>query len=96
MPSRSERWAPSIATRKGSDTAITAPFPALVAEVHVEPGDEVEGDQVIVVIEAMKMLHSLRATGTTTIDEVRVAVGDQVATGDVLITFEIPSTEETP
>lgn len=88
VPPRSQRWAPSAATRTGSGAAITAPFPALVAEVHVQPGDEVEGDQVIVVIEAMKMLHSLRATGASTIAEVRVAPGDQVATGDVLITFE--------
>ena len=94
VPPRSQRWAPSIATRKGSDTAITAPFPALVAEVLVKPGDDVQGDEVVVVIEAMKMLHSLRASGATTIDEVRVAVGDQVATGDVLITFETESTEE--
>ena len=96
VPTRSQRWAPSIASRKGSGTAITAPFPALVAEVHVQPGDEVAGDQVIVVIEAMKMLHSLRASGATTIAEVRVAVGDQVASGDVLVTFETAETEEAP
>ena len=71
-----------------------APFPALVAEVHVEPGDAVSGDHVVVVIEAMKMLHSLRTSGASTIAEVRVAPGDQVATGDVLVTFETPSTEE--
>ena len=96
VPTRSQRWAPSKADRTSSDTAITAPFPALVAEVHVEPGDEVQGDHVVVVIEAMKMLHSLRSNGASTIAEVRVAPGDQVATGDVLVTFEKESTEENP
>ena len=94
VPPRSQRWAPSKANRAGTDTAIVAPFPALVAEVHVEPGDAVSGDHVVVVIEAMKMLHSLRTSGASTIAEVRVAPGDQVATGDVLVTFETPSTEE--
>ena len=87
VPNRTERWAPSAATRKSSGDALVAPFPAVVNEVTVTPGDEVEGDQVLVVIEAMKMLHSLRATGASTIAEVRVAAGDQIATGDVLVTF---------
>ena len=100
VPNRTERWAPSAATRKSSGDALVAPFPAVVNEVTVTPGDEVEGDQVLVVIEAMKMLHSLRATGASTIAEVRVAAGDQIATGDVLVTFvnDSPSTDsqETP
>ena len=87
VPSRTERWAPSVASRKASGDALVAPFPAVVNEVSVTPGDTVEGDQVLVVIEAMKMLHSLRATGASTIAEVRVAAGDQIATGDVLVTF---------
>ena len=99
VPSRTERWAPSVSTRVGSGDAIVAPFPAVVSEVTVAPGDVVEGDQVLVVIEAMKMLHSLRSTGASTIDEVRVAAGDQIATGDVLVTFvaadEDPA-QETP
>lgn len=93
VPSRTERWAPSVATRQGSGDAIVAPFPAVISEVHVVPGDNVEGDQVLVVIEAMKMLHSLRSTGAATIGEVRVAPGDQIATGDVLVTFVTPSPE---
>jgi len=87
VPSRTERWAPSVATRKGTGDAIVAPFPAVVSDVPVSRGQAVEGDQVLVVIEAMKMLHSLRASGASVIAEVRVAPGDQIATGDVLVTF---------
>jgi len=90
VPSRTERWAPSITGRKGTGAALVAPFPALVSEVNVAPGDELAGDEVLVVIEAMKMLHSLRATGAATVDEVRVAPGDQVATDDILVTFVTP------
>ena len=87
VPSRTERWAPSVASRKGSGDAIVAPFPAVVSEVNVAPGENIEGDQVLVVIEAMKMLHSLRSSGAATIDEVRVSPGDQVGTDDILVTF---------
>ena len=93
VPTRSERWAPSITDRKSTDDAIVAPFPALVDQVLVNAGEVVEGDQVLVVIEAMKMLHSLRSTGAATVDEVRVAPGDQVASHDVLVTFAKPATE---
>ena len=51
-------------------------------------GDEVHAGDVVVVIEAMKMLHSLVAAGRGTVTEVRVAVGDQVQADQVLVTFE--------
>lgn len=87
VPSRTKRWAASTTSRNASGAAIVAPFPAVVAEVYAAPGDQVDGDQVLVVIEAMKMLHSLRSTGAATIDEVRIAPGDQVATDQILVTF---------
>ena len=90
LPSRTERWAPGAKSRKSTGDAIVAPFPAVVNSVTVEPGDEVNGDDVLVVIEAMKMLHSLRANGTSTIAGVHVSPGDQVATGDTLISFVEP------
>ncbi len=96
VPSRSELWAPQAATRRGSSDAIVAPFPAVVSEVTVSAGDTVEGDQVLVVIEAMKMLHSLRATGTQTVAEVRVAPGDQVESGQALVTFAKPEATDEP
>lgn len=90
LPTRTERWAPSVKSRKSTGDAIVAPFPAVVSSVEVSAGDEVDGDAVVVVIEAMKMLHSLRASGTSTIAAVHVSPGDQVATGDTLISFVTP------
>ncbi len=84
---RSEHWAPRGGDVHGSAGALTSPFPAVVAEVHATPGAGVEGGEVLVVIEAMKMLHSLKAGGPGTIDEVRVEVGDQTASHQVLVTF---------
>ena len=91
--SRSEHWAPASAGSHGAANAIVAPFPAVVAEVRVEPGHTVDGADPIVVIEAMKMLHTLTAGGPGVVAEVRVAPGDQVETNQILITFE--TSEET-
>ncbi|MGA0813255.1 MAG: biotin/lipoyl-containing protein, partial [Ilumatobacteraceae bacterium] len=56
-------------------------------EVAVSIGSEVAAGDPVVVIEAMKMLHTLTAAGPGTVEEVRVAVGDQVASNQVLVTF---------
>ncbi|MEM9203432.1 MAG: biotin carboxylase N-terminal domain-containing protein [Actinomycetota bacterium] len=86
--SRSEHWAPASEGSHGAANAVVAPFPAVVAEVHVEPGQTVDGADPIVVIEAMKMLHTLTAGGPGVVADVRVAPGDQIETNQILITFE--------
>lgn len=91
---RTEAWAPTTGARTGTGNALVAPFPAAVTEVVVAAGDEITGEQVLVVIEAMKMLHSLKADGAATVDQVLVAVGDQVTSGQPLVTFVSPIEEE--
>ena len=75
----------------GSAAAVRAPFPAVVTEVHVKAGDSVRAGEVVIVVEAMKILHSLAANGDGVVAAVHVAPGDQVASRDVLISFEEPS-----
>jgi len=65
-----------------------APLPGTVIAVHVAPGDTVDDGDVLVVMEAMKMEHSIKATSAGTVGEVRVAVGDRVDAGDVLVLIE--------
>jgi acetyl/propionyl-CoA carboxylase alpha subunit len=84
---RSERWAPASSGAHGHAGAALAPFPGVIAEVRVAPGDGVAAGQTLVVIEAMKMLHPLPAPGVGVIDEVRVSAGDQVAGDQVIVTF---------
>jgi 3-methylcrotonyl-CoA carboxylase alpha subunit len=86
--SRSTRWAPTSSGAHGSANAVVAPFPAVVAEVHAQPGQTVDGSDPLVVIEAMKMLHTLTAGGPGVVAEVRVGPGDQVETNQILVTFE--------
>jgi acetyl/propionyl-CoA carboxylase alpha subunit len=93
--SRSERWAPAAAEGHGAAEATRAPFPAVVTGIPVQPGEAVAAGDVVIVIEAMKMLHSLTARGPAVVAEVRVAVGDAVESQQVLVTYESESAEAT-
>lgn len=67
---------------------IKASMPGRVARVLVAPGDAVEAQQGIVVIEAMKMQNELKATRAGRVAEIRVAAGDTVTSGQVLAVLE--------
>jgi acetyl/propionyl-CoA carboxylase alpha subunit len=88
VQTRSEHWAPEPEVGHAAAGSVVAPFPAVVSEVVVKPGDSVAAGAVLVVIEAMKMLHPLTAAGAGTVSEVRVSVGDQVESRQVLVAFE--------
>ena len=68
-------------------TALKAPMPGTVRSVLVERGQHVTvGDQLLV-LEAMKMEHSLQADRDAVIAQVLVLPGAQVAAEDELIRF---------
>ena len=64
---------------------LTSPMAGVVREVLVEPGDEVEAKQVIVVIEAMKMQNDLHARRAGTVKAVYASEGQQVEQGTKLV-----------
>jgi acyl-CoA carboxylase subunit alpha len=68
-------------TRAGS---LLAPMPGAVVRVSAEPGDLVSAGQAVVVLEAMKMEHTVAAAVDGVLAELRVGPGDQVGTGQVL------------
>jgi len=94
--SRSEHWAPSSASA-GHDSAeaTRSPFPAVVTETPVGAGDAVLAGDVVVVIEAMKMLHSLTARGSGIVKAVHVSVGESVDSKQVLVSYESATTDPT-
>ena len=93
VPERSEIWAGESVSGAAHGDAVVAPFPGTVAEIVVEPGRRVAPGDACVVIEAMKMLHTLTAPVAGTVDDVTVSTGDQVASNQVLVTFD---TQENP
>ena len=70
------------------DKSIKAPMQSTVVKLAVNAGDKVvEGDQILV-LEAMKMEQSITSPRDGVIKTVKVAVGETVPSGTVLIEFE--------
>ena len=67
---------------------LTAPMPGSVIEVLVKAGEKVDKGHALMIIEAMKMEHTIVAPAAGRVSEVRFAPGDQVKEGDQLIAFE--------
>jgi len=73
---------------EGEGSAIVSPMPGLVKVVDVNASEEVsEGDR-LVIIEAMKMEHTLTAYRSGVVSEVFVREGQQVEAGEVLVLLE--------
>jgi propionyl-CoA carboxylase alpha chain len=68
--------------------SLLAPMPGSVVGVAVTPGAEVGAGQPVLVLEAMKMQHTVTAPHAGVVSEINVTVGDQVAGGDVLAVVE--------
>ncbi|MER6972258.1 acetyl/propionyl/methylcrotonyl-CoA carboxylase subunit alpha [Nocardioides sp. NPDC057767] len=64
--------------------SLLAPMPGTVVRVEVEAGAAVETGEVLVVLEAMKMEHAVRAPQGGVVAEVKVAAGDTVDQGTLL------------
>ena len=65
-----------------------APMPGRIVKVAVAPGDAVEEKTSLVVLEAMKMEHHIRAGQPSVVRTIHVAEGDQVSLGTLLVELE--------
>jgi propionyl-CoA carboxylase alpha chain len=64
--------------------SLLAPMPGSVISVAVAAGDTVSAGETVLVLEAMKMQHTVAAPHDGVVTDLPVAVGDQVAAGAVL------------
>lgn len=67
---------------------VAAPMPGQVIAVNVKAGDAVKPGDVLVVVEAMKMEHSVTAAKAGTVKKVLFGPGDRVEEGVELVEFE--------
>ena len=83
----------------GDGGAVRAPLARTVVAVAVAPGDPVAAGDELLVIEAMKMEHEVRAQAPGLVREVAAAVGATVTAGDVLVVLaasEAGAAEQAP
>lgn len=72
-------------TTDTGEWVLTSPMSGVVQEILVQPGDEVEAGQVVLVIEAMKMQNDLHARRAGTVKAVYVSAGQRVEQGTPLL-----------
>ena len=71
-----------------AEGAVRAPLPGRIIDLRVKAGDTVSRGQPLLVLEAMKMEHTLAAPADGTVKAVRYGVGEQVVEGAELVEFE--------
>ncbi|KAL0252467.1 hypothetical protein I308_101859 [Cryptococcus tetragattii IND107] len=78
---------PQSLSSSGMGTLVS-PMPATVIEVKVKKGDTVKENQVLCVLESMKMEINLRAERDGIVGEVRAEKGKGVEEGEILVLLE--------
>ncbi|GDY36183.1 biotin carboxylase N-terminal domain-containing protein [Acidovorax sp. NB1] len=89
-------WEPAArADAAGGVTELRAPFNGKVVALPVAAGQALAAGDTVVVIESMKLEHSLASPAAATVAELLVAPGQQVSPGQVLARFA-PATQGVP
>jgi len=68
---------------------LRAPMPGSVQQILAAPGEKLKRGEPVLIMEAMKMEHTLRAPADGILIALRCAVGDFVQEGTELVEFEI-------
>ena len=74
-------------------TPIRSPLQAQIVQWLVVPGDAVQAGDLLVILEAMKMEHEVRAGHSGCVGELFFAQGDVVAEGGVLLNLTVQGIE---
>jgi biotin carboxyl carrier protein len=80
-----------MARKKNNKAAVgvmSAPISGIVVTVNVKEGDPVAVNDVVVVLESMKMQMLMRSPISGTVKSIHVNPGSQLAKGDKLVTIE--------
>lgn len=77
-----------VDTSSDDGRACRSPVAGLVIQVNVEPGQQVQSNDVLMVLEAMKMENQVTATHPGRVKSVNVVPGNSVKVHQVLLEFE--------
>ncbi|MGA7830572.1 MAG: biotin/lipoyl-containing protein [Terracidiphilus sp.] len=80
--------APAAVEVAGEDKLCRSPVTGVVIKVNATPGQAVQANDLLMVLEAMKMETNVTAPCAGKVKSVRVAQGDSVKTNQVVVEFE--------
>ena len=78
-------YAPPATAAAGSDGKLRAPMDGRIVAIKVAAGDNVARGQTLIVLEAMKIQHQLKAALDAKVESVAVKEGQQVSNRTVLV-----------
>ena len=87
-PNASEKTRQVVQADESDPRQVGASIPGMVSKLHVQPGDTVEENQVLMTIEAMKMETAVTARTAGKVREIRVKEGQAVKTKELLILLD--------
>ncbi len=67
---------------------ISTPMPGTIVKIMVKVGDEVKEDDIIIIVEAMKMQSEYKASGDKTVKKILVKEGDNITGEQPLVILE--------
>ncbi|MEK6209405.1 MAG: acetyl/propionyl/methylcrotonyl-CoA carboxylase subunit alpha [Pseudomonadota bacterium] len=85
---RLEFETPATVEEEDPSGRLVSPLPGAVIQVLVKDGEAVQKGQALMIIEAMKMEHTISAPQSGTVKRIYFAAGEQVAEGAQLLEFE--------
>jgi methylmalonyl-CoA carboxyltransferase small subunit len=80
--------AATASSSASGEKVVKAPIVGTIMQLKVAPGDEVSVNQVLLVMEAMKMETNVASPIAGKVKTIRVAGGEAVKAGQVLVEFE--------
>ncbi|MGE5149687.1 MAG: acetyl/propionyl/methylcrotonyl-CoA carboxylase subunit alpha [Rhodospirillaceae bacterium] len=80
-------YMPPASAAAGSDGKLRAPMDGRIVAIKVAAGEKVVRGQTLVVLEAMKIQHQLKAALDACVESIAVQEGQQVANRTVLVTM---------
>jgi geranyl-CoA carboxylase alpha subunit len=82
-------YAPPATAAGGGDGKLRAPMDGRIVAINIVPGDRVTRGQTLIVLEAMKIQHQLKAALDAKVESVAVQEGQQVSNRTVLVTMAV-------
>jgi 3-methylcrotonyl-CoA carboxylase alpha subunit len=79
---------PATVEEEDPSGRLVSPLPGAVIQVLIKDGEVVEKGQALMIIEAMKMEHTISAPQSGTVKRIYFAAGEQVSEGAQLLDFE--------
>ncbi|MCC6291300.1 MAG: biotin/lipoyl-binding protein [Bryobacterales bacterium] len=80
--------APAAPPAEGGDKVCRSPISGIVVKLSAQTGQQIQPGDILIVLEAMKMETNITAPVAGRIAAIKVNVGDNVQSGQVVVEFE--------